>query len=734
MPDKKTDLVEKAKRCFKYAIESEAKQRERERDDLMFQIPELQWDDDARKARAGGVVGVQVTPARPMLSISLLTQPMQLIRNQAQNAKLGVEVHPVSEDADEELAEVKQGLYRRIERDSNANVARLWALDRAIQAGRGWYRVNTTWDEHADSPFDQEIVIERIFDQSAVYIDPAAQRQDFSDARWAMIVCWVPLEAFQEQYPNAQVPYNDEEFGTWYREDPEWVRLQGDQKAIRVAEMFYKDIEYQEEKIQGRTRTREVINVRYCKVTSRDVLEEQDWNGHYIPLVPVLGRELQPFDEERRWEGMVRQSRDGQKMFNYAASTLVERMALEPKAPFIGAEGQFEGHENEWMSANVRNMPFLEYKPTTVGDHLAPPPARAEVDGTGMSLALQALMQAKSFIQAATAVYEPSLGDMPDEPTAQSGRAILALQQQADAGTGHFLQSLANVSMMYEARVILDLMPTIYDRPGRITQILGVEDEPKMVMLNRPFVSGPDGRPMPAPPSGAMMPPRQGPMPGPMVGPPGMPAPAPGPPEVKEYDLSKGQYSISISVGKSFQTRLQEGQAEIGAVLEKAPQLMPMIGDLYFKFRDFPGHKEIAERLARLREQQFPGLAEDEEGGVTMGQLQAQVMQQAAQIQDMGQKLMAATQALETDRAKQEATLIKTRMDNASRELIAKLDAQTELMKELIKARARSEEGEAQRDHEADADQFEADHETAMALLPKPAPPPRGSSELEEPE
>lgn len=742
-----SELVEKAKRWFKFAIEAETKQREREREDLRFQVPELQWDEDARAARAGGIVGVQVTPARPMLSISLLTQPMQLIRNQAQNAKLGVEIHPVSEDADEELAEVKQGLYRRIERDSNANVARLWALDRAVQSGRGWYRVNTQWDEHADNPFDQEIVIERIYDQTAVYMDPGANREDFSDARWCMVVAWVPVETFKEEFPDAQVPANDQAFAAWAEEDPDWVRLEGDHKAVRVAEIFYKEFKRSEEEVGGRKRTKEEVLVKYCKVTSRDVLEESDWNGRYIPVIPVLGRELQPFDGERRWEGMVRQSRDGQRMFNYAASTLVERMALEPKAPFIGAEGQFEGHEQEWMQANVRNMPFLEYKPTSLGGNLAPPPQRSQIDGAGMSLALQALQQAKGFIQASTSVYAPSLGDMPEEQTAQSGRAILALQQQSDAGTGHFLQTLASVSMMYEAKVILDLMPTIYDRPGRITQILNVEDEPKMVMLNRPFTPGPNGRPVAAPPGATPRPPGPkppqmppgGPMGAPMGGPPGMPPqgmppqqPQPEPPEVKEYDLSKGQYSISVSVGKSFQTRLQEGQAEIGGVLEKAPQLMAVIGDLYFKFRDFPGHKEIAERLAKIREQQFPGLTDDEENAPSVTQLQQQIQQMGQQVQQMGQQLMQAQKALETDQAKQQATMAKAQMDNQTKMLIAKLDALTDIQKTMIQVKAKHEEGELERDHEAEADQFEADHETAMAVITKPEPAPAGSKELEE--
>jgi len=172
MAEGKETLLETAKRNFRLVQETEAHQREREKEDLRFQIAENQWDEAAKEQRKG----------RPMLSISLLQQPMQLVQNQAASADLGVNIHPISEDADDELAEIKQGLYRRIERDSNASQVRLWAFDRAKQCGRGWYRVMTQWDEDGDDPFDQEIVIKRILYQDCVYMDPAAIEPDFSDA------------------------------------------------------------------------------------------------------------------------------------------------------------------------------------------------------------------------------------------------------------------------------------------------------------------------------------------------------------------------------------------------------------------------------------------------------------------------------------------------------------------------------------------------------------------------
>ena len=51
----KDDILETAKERFKLAQEAEAAQRLREKDDVRFQVPEEQWDEAARKERAGTI-------------------------------------------------------------------------------------------------------------------------------------------------------------------------------------------------------------------------------------------------------------------------------------------------------------------------------------------------------------------------------------------------------------------------------------------------------------------------------------------------------------------------------------------------------------------------------------------------------------------------------------------------------------------------------------------------------
>jgi hypothetical protein len=315
-----------------------------------------------------------------MLSISLLRQPMQLVQNQAARAHLGVNIDPVAETSDKETAEITQGLYRRIEQDGKAQQARMWAFDRSKQCGRGYYRVLTQYDEDSDprSPgaWDQEIAFERFLHQNAVYMDPAAQKADYSDAKWALIESWLTKGDFRDAFPGAKILPTQEGFAGMEKEQPDWVRASSGTKdpAVRVVEYWYKDI--RKEVIlggpNGLTRKRELVKVYCAKTSGFEVLEEpQLWNGKHIPIVVIIGDELQPFDGQRRWEGMVRPARDGQMAYNYAISAAVEDISRLSKAPYIGYVGQFETDKDKWDSLNIRNYAYVEKEqacPSSTGD------------------------------------------------------------------------------------------------------------------------------------------------------------------------------------------------------------------------------------------------------------------------------------------------------------------------------------------------------------------------------
>lgn len=667
---------EEALARFKFADDATSSQRLREKEDLAFQVPEKQWPDDIRAARGAQVVAGVTIPGRPMLSVASIDEPVQLILNQERAAHLGVHVHAESDDAEPETADAIAGLYRGIESDSRAMNVRSWAYDRSTKCGLGVYRVNKVHDPYGGHPFDQKLKLQRLLDQSNAYFDPFAIEPDWEDGEFAFVTSDMRWSTYKRRYPDTKMAgYDDTTLVGVQEKLPNWIGGQTEeQRTVRVAEYWCVVITERtyvlledgtvtfDDEIPDGGKIKTGDDARSLTIEERQVFwqvmngiefcgKKQEWDGKYIPLIPTIGRELQPFDGERRWVGMIGPAKDGARLTNYAASGAVELASLEPKAPWQGEEGVFEGHEKEYAESAIRNVPFLQYKRTNLDGVATSAPARVQVDTSRMGPSMELLRMGRDFVQTATSTFDPALGK---QPTAhRSGRAIVALQDQTVEGTSHYLANLANISMMYEARVILDLIPRVYDRPGRLARLVTDVDNPEKksssVILNHPFVIDPrTKRPTPVDAG---------------ENPSAVAADQTNP--VKHYNLAVGRYGVSVTIGKTSASRLQQGSDEMGELLAADPSLMPIIGPEYFNYRDFPGARGIAKLLKKMRDHQMPWLAED--GPDPAAELAAA----KAQIEKMTQQLHQAADMLKTDFAKTHATIEIKKFEIASKERLA---------------------------------------------------------------
>jgi hypothetical protein len=129
-----------------------------------------------------------------------------------------------------------------------------------------------------------------------------------------------------------------------------------------------------------------------------------------VPIIKTVGEELQPYDEKRRCEGIVRPMRDSCMGNNYIISKFVERVGLTPIAPIIMAGGQDDGYEAEWDAANTRTLSRLHYNQVDNFDRpVASPPFRADARAEIADIAtgVQIFGQA---IQATSVMPETALG------------------------------------------------------------------------------------------------------------------------------------------------------------------------------------------------------------------------------------------------------------------------------------------------------------------------------------
>lgn len=545
-------LLKEARDRFKLSVDAEAENRSKALDDLRFLSGE-QWTNDAKKARAG----------RPCLTINRLPQFIRSVVNEQRKTRPAIDIIPADGQSSKETADVWQGLIRAIERQSRAKIAYDTAFKYAVSCGFGHFRITTDYCD--DDSFDQEIKIERIDNPFTVYRDPASKQPDHSDDKYTFVTDLVDRKDFEKRYGFAPSSLEDvgsgDEMSVWFESD-----------KVRVAE-YWRVVEEESEihslqsgqKLEGELTAKRkeelaaagqpVIASRKVKrrrveqylMTCNKIIKQSEWKGKFIPIVTVIGDELN-IEGEVHLESLTRHAKDPARMYNYWASAETELVALQPKAPWIAPAGAFAGFEGEWARANTESIAYLQYN---VIDGQAP--QRQFFAGVPGGVR-EGRMAAAEDIKAVTGLYDASLGARSNET---SGVAIRAREEQGDNATYHFIDNQA-LAMEYAGKVIMDLAPHVYDT-ARVVNIITPTNEQQTVMINQTFID----------PQGVE----------------------------KVYDLTSGRYAVAVKVGPSFESKRQEMVQSVVEMSQSNPQLMQIAGDLVMRNMDWPQSEEIAERI-----------------------------------------------------------------------------------------------------------------------------------------
>ena len=651
--DYESGVIEEAKEFLRFCSDNDSNNRVEALDDLKFAGGD-QWPVEIQNSR--------LLESRPYLTINKIDAYCRQITNQQRQQRPRIKAHGMNDQSDEKVAEIITGICRHIENQSDADAAYDNAFDFAVRMGWGYWRI--THDYPTPESFDQEIYIKRIENPFMVYFDPNSNEPDGSDAEKCLITEVISKESFRKMYPGADDGGGFTPRGTGDSQS-EWIT----REDIRVAEYFYTEMKrmkllllsdgttcYEDEKPSETmmqdagvyvVSKRETIKkqIKWCKLTGMQILEQRDWPGKHIPVVPVYGQQL-IVDSKKKKFGLTRMAKDPQRMYNFWSTALTESVALAPKAKFLLAEGQDEGHEMEWNLANVKSMPVLRYKQTDSEGRPAPTPTRIQPEPppTGMVTALEGL---NADLKAVVGIYDPA--QLPNGQ--QSGKAINGMQQQTDMTNFHYYDNLTR-SIRQTGRIILDLIPKIYDKE-RVLRIIGADGKGELVTLNQRAMDD------------------QG-------------------VEKVLNDVTVGQYDVVMETGPGYSSKRQEAVESMVQMLQVDPSLMQQAGDLVFRNMDFPGADIIADRLAAANP-----LAQIDEKSEIPPQVQMQLAQSQQTIQQLQQQLQAMQMDMKygatVAEQKDKAMLQKAQMDNETRRADSELRTSTTAHDTIIKTETQKE-------------------------------------------
>lgn len=601
--------------AFKHVSDAEKDQRTEMLDDLKFVKLGEQWPEN--------VIDKRKKEGRPCLVINRLPAFAKQVTNDARQNRPAIKCHGVAQEADEETAEILDGLIKNIEYSSNADIAYDTALDFAVNCGVGYWTVDIDYAD-ADT-FEKDIKINRIGNPFSVYGDPASKEADSSDWNSAFIIETYTEPEFKKRWPNASLATfeSDDKTAGWYEEEnvrvaERWIR---EKKAVKLLKLTngslmmepeflkLKDIlDAQGIGVEGERETWQHF-VKQRIISGAEILENNDWPGKYIPIVPCYGDEVN-IDGKRSFQSLFKFSKDAQRNYNYWRTATTELVALAPKVPFIGPAGAFDTDAEKWATANVESHPYIQYDGPQQPQRqpFAGPPAGA----------LQEALNASDDLKNIMGLHDASLGARSNET---SGRAILARQREGDISTFNFVDNQSR-AIRHTGRILVDLIPKVYD-VARIIRVLKEDGTSYSVPVNQP-VQEVQQRPDPQNPN------KQGP-----------PQYQPIDPEqqaeingvIKTFDLKAGKYDVTCEAGPSFTTRREESAEQMMQFVQSFPQSAPLIGDLIAKALDWEGADEIAKRLQAMLPPQAQGQ------NPQLQQAEQAIQQLKQQIGQMGQAL-----------------------------------------------------------------------------------------------
>jgi hypothetical protein len=391
-----------------------------------------------------------------------------------------------------------------------------------------------------------------------------------------------------------------------------------------------------------KTQKAKIKKVKHWIVTATEILSKtgldgDDVPGKYIPIIMVNGKTINIEGKTYR-RGLIRFSKDPQKLFNYSLTSAAEVVHLAPKTPWIGTAKQFEGYEKDYAIANTDNLPFMKYNPDVVNGQIVPPPSRLTQGDAPIALFAE-IERAEGLIKKSIGMGSRDVGQTGPE---RSGAAVIAAQKPGDVATFVFMDNLSK-SIAHCGTVVNEMIPEVYDteRDARLRDVDGTErwvpinttaekalenilkDPQRYQGLNlkelRKLINN-QGR------------------------------------KAKYNDITEGHYGTVISTGPSYTTQRQESSQNLLSLSQNWPEIKRYAGDLLIKNLDVLGADEIARRLEKALP---PGMKRPTPGEpvsppmpippqvqLQMAKVQTEMLKQQNQMAEKQLKIIQAKTAL----------------------------------------------------------------------------------------
>lgn len=594
--ESESDFLAYIRKVYSDDVGADKENREEALLDAKF-VAGRQWDENVYQNR--------IQNNKPALTVNRLPAFVAQVVGNARLNETDIKIIP-DHTGDKEVAKVREGLIRNIQKSSNAKRAFDAAFQNCVIGGLGNFKV--VLDYASDDVFEQDIRFEPIYDDQAVAWDHVSVDPTGADARHVTVCDRMPHAQFKKAFP-------DIEMTDFSSDEPDYSQLYADgwwsKDSVRIAEFY---------RVRSRKRvlaltvdnktidvtdlpTEEYIQTVATRPDGSPIMREARvkyvemyvvcgtalLEGPYelpikrVPVFRVPGWEINTGTYKTRF-GLVRWLRDPQRLHNYWRSIIAEKLMLTPKSIWLAGKTAISGYEDAFRRAHLSNDPLLTYNDEAGTPPQFVPPAQME------SALIQEAGIAAQDIKDVSNLHEASLGQTSNEV---SGKAIMARQRVGELGSAIYQDNM-NMAKEEAGRVVNDLIPFVYDTP-RVVKVLGADDDINFEFVKINYSGDPES-----------------------------------------VDLTVGKYNVTVTTGPSYATKRIEAAESMMAAVNAMPDAFGVAADLIAEAQDWPKADKIA---ARLRKRMGPDAVDEEdltpEQQAAM-QAQAQAAQEAAEIEKAG--------------------------------------------------------------------------------------------------
>lgn len=485
--------------------------------------------------------------------------------------------------ADPNSADVLMGMYRTDMRHNTAKISVNIAVREQIEAGVGAWRLITEYEDQ--DPTSNNQVIRRVPIHEActhVVWDSNSKQMDKSDAMHCTVINAMSRDgwkAFAEKHgfdedeiPSFQNPDMNWLFpwltsdvvyvGEYYEveEKKETVFIYQDPLTGEPVSYFQRDIkdviDELADKGMVKVAEKKVKRRRVYKsiITCTTILKNREpIAGEHIPIVPVYGEWSFAGDKEV-YEGVVRLTKDGQRLRNMIMSFNADIVARTPKKKPIFWPEQIEGYE--YMYGGNDDYPYYLLNRTDENNGDLPVQPISYMENPEVP-------QANAYMLEAATNSVSQVATMGVDAEAANGQVafdtVNQLNMRADLETYVFQDNLAT-AMRRDGEIYQSMVNDIYDVPRQVMMTLedGTEKQVQLLTQAVDYQTG----------------------------------------TVVTLNDIRGRYECYTDTGPSFQSMKEQNRAEIQELLAKVPPGTPewqMLLLQYFTLLDGKGVEMMRE-------------------------------------------------------------------------------------------------------------------------------------------